>query len=126
MATADIEKRLSLLEKSEQDYKTKKEMLDDLLRNDGELVNLEEKAKEAKKRHSAAKEAVLNEPEPRKLLETMKELAQEIKDTKKLLADELLAYFIKNNTLEYTDSAGNKRRIAVSAKFARGKDDSEA
>ncbi|CAN5147122.1 hypothetical protein BH11PAT4_BH11PAT4_7080 [soil metagenome] len=123
MAQADIEKRLSLLEKAEQEYKTKKEMLDDSMRGDGELENLEEKVKDAKKRFLAAKEALMNEPEQRKLSEQLKELAGEIKDTKKLLADELIAYFMANNTLEYIDSMGGKRRIAVSAKFVRGKEE---
>lgn len=123
MAQADIEKRLELLEKSEAEYKARKEMLDDALKQDPELTELEEKAKDAKKRHNAAKEALMNEPENRKQLEQMKELAQEIKDTKKLLGDELLAYFMKNNELEYVDSAGNKRRISVSAKFVRGKEE---
>lgn len=123
MAQADIEKRLSLLEKSEQEYKTKKEMLDDSMRNDGELENLEEKVKDAKKRFLAAKEALMNEPEQRKLAEQLKELAGEIKETKKLLADELIAYFMKNNSLEYVDGKGDKRRIAVSAKFVRSKEE---
>jgi hypothetical protein len=123
MAQADIEKRLSLLEKAESEYKTKKEMLDDSLRHDGELENLEEKVKDAKKRFLAAKEALMNEPEQRKLSEQLKELAGEIKETKKLLADELVAYFMKNNTLEYVDAKGDKRRIAVSAKFVRSKEE---
>ncbi len=123
MAQADIEKRLSLLAKAEQEYKTKKEMLDDSIRGDGELETLEEKVKDAKKRFLAAKEALMNEPEQRKLSEQLKELAGEIKETKKLLADELIAYFMKNNTLEYVDGNGEKRRIAVSAKFVRGKEE---
>lgn len=123
MAQADIEKRLSLLEKAEHEYKTKKEMLDDSLRHDGELENLEEKVKDAKKRFLAAKEALMNEPEQRKLSEQLKELAGEIKETKKLLADELVAYFMKNNTLEYVDGKGDRRRIAVSAKFVRSKEE---
>ncbi len=121
MAQADIEKRLALLEKAEQEYKTKKEMLDDGIRGDGELEELDEKAKDAKKRYNLAKEALMNEPGNRKLVEEMKELAMDIKETKKLLADELVAYFMKNNTLEYVDSKGDKRRIQVSAKFVSGK-----
>mgnify|MGYP001336703925 CR=1 FL=1 len=123
MAQADIEKRLSLLEKAEQEYKTKKEMLDDGIKGDGELDELEEKSKDAKKRFNLAKEALMNEPGNRKLVEDMKELAADIKETKKLLADELLAYFMKNNTLEYTDSKGDKRRISISAKFVAAKED---
>ena len=123
MAQADIEKRIKLLEEAEQEYKTKKEMLDDGLRQDGELEELEEKVKNAKRIFQSAKEALLNEPAQRRLVEQMKELSQDIKDTKKLLADELLAYFMQNQSLEYIDSAGAKRRIAVSAKFVRAKEE---
>jgi hypothetical protein len=123
MAQADIEKRLALLEQAEADYKTKKSMLDDGLKADGELAELEEKVKEAKRKAALAKEALMNEPAHRKIQEELKELAQDIKDTKKLLADELVAYFMKNNSLEYIDAKGDKRRIMLNAKFARAKDD---
>ena len=121
MSNADIEKRLEMLKKSEDEYKTQKEMLNDALAQDQELDNLEEKMKDAKRRSAAHKEALLNEPDLRKLQEKMKETAMEIKETKKLLADELIAYFMKNNSLEYIDSMGMKRRISVSAKFVSGK-----
>lgn len=123
MAQADIEKRIALLEKAEQDYKVKKEMLDDGLRGDNELEELEEKVKDAKRLFQAAKEALMNEPQQRKLAEELKELAGDIKETKKLLADELVAYFMQNQSLEYVDAKGDKRRIAVSAKFVRSKED---
>lgn len=123
MSNVQIEKRLELLEKAEQEYKTKKEMLADAFANDGELVELEEKMKEAKRRYQAQKEAVSNEPENRKILEKMKDTALEIKDTKKLLADELVAYFMESKSFEYLDGKGRKRRIAVTAKFARGGDE---
>lgn len=125
MDSAVIQKRLDLLQKSEGEYKIKKEMLYDGLKSDEELLVLEDKLKEAKKRYNAQKEAILNEPEYRKLLEDMKDLAIEIKDTKKLLGDELLAYFIAHNTLEYVDPSGEKRRFSVSAKFVKGKGEEE-
>lgn len=117
-----IEKRLALLAKSEQEYKTHREMLADSLANDSALASEEEKLKEAKHRYNATKEALLNEPENRKIVEKMKDVAIEIKDSKKLLADELFAYVLKHNTTEYVDSKGGKRRIAVSAKLAKGED----
>jgi hypothetical protein len=55
MSNAQIEKRLEMLEKAEQEYKTQKEMLNDALANDSELVELDEKLKEAKRRHLAQK-----------------------------------------------------------------------
>lgn len=119
MAQADIEKRLAMLEKAEKEYKVKKEMLTDSLNNDAELEELEEKAKDAKKRSLAAKEALMNEPENRKLVEELKDVAIEIRDTKKLLADELVAYFMNNQSLEYTDSKGTVRKISLSAKFIK-------
>ena len=121
MDSAAIQKRLELLDRSESEYRTKKEMLQDGLRSDEELLALEDKVKDARTRFTSHKQALLNEPESRKLLADMKDLAQEIKDTKQLLGDELIAYFMKNNTLEYVDPSGLKRRFAVSAKFVKGK-----
>ena len=116
-----IQKRLELLDSSEAEYKTKKEMLQDSLRSDEEIISLEDKAKDAKTRLTAHKAALLNEPDNRKLVADLKDLAQEIKDTKQLLGDELVAYFMANNTLEYVDAMGQKRRFAVSAKFIKSK-----
>ena len=110
-----------MLETAEAEYKTKKEMLRDGLSADEELIALDDKAKEAKQRYTAQKQALLNEPENRKLQADLKDLAQEIKDTKQLLGDELVAYFMENNTLEYTDPSGQKKRFQVSAHFVRGK-----
>ena len=121
MDSATIQKRLDMLEKAESDYKIKKEMLTDGLKSDEEMITLEDKMKDAKTRYAAHKQALLNEPDNRKMVADMKDLAQEIKDTKQLLGDELLAYFMKNNTLEYIDPSGVKRRFSVSAKFVKGK-----
>jgi hypothetical protein len=123
MSDASIEKRLEMLEKAEAEYKTQKEMLNDALSSDGELLELEEKMKDAKRRYNLQKEAIMNEPDNKKLQEKMKDMAQEIKDTRKLLADELVSWFMKNNSLEYMDGKGNKRRISVSAKFAGKSED---
>ena len=121
MDSTAIAKRLELLEKSEGEYKTKKEMLDDFMKNDEELTALEDDYKTARQRLTAQKEALLNEPDARKLKMDLKDLAIEIRDTKKLLGDELIAYFMENQTLEYIDPAGSKRRFQVSARFVSGK-----
>jgi gamma-glutamylcysteine synthetase len=120
MDSASIQKRLDLLADSQNEYKTKKEMLQDGLRSDEELITLEDKLKEAKQRMTMHKQALMNEPENKKLQEDLKDLSQEIKDTKQLLGDELVAYFMENNTLEYTSPEGKKHRFAVSAKFVKG------
>ena len=123
MDSAAIQKRLELLDKSEAEYKTKKEMLQDSLKSDEELIALEDKMKDARQRYSAQKQALMNEPDNQKLTADLKDLAIEIKDTKKLLGDELIAYFMANNTLEYIDPSGAKRRFTVSAKFSKGKEE---
>jgi predicted RNase H-like nuclease (RuvC/YqgF family) len=121
MDTATIQKRLEMLEKSETEYRTKKEMLQDTLKADEELTTLEDKLHDAKIRYQAQKQALLNEPNLRKMQADMKDLALEIKETKQLLGDELIAYFMKNNSLEYIDPSGQKRRFLVSAKFVGNK-----
>ena len=121
MDSAAIQKRLDMLSQSESEFRTKKEMLQDSLKSDEELISLDDKLKDAKTRFNAHKQALLNEPDHRKIQADLKDLAQEIKDTKQLLGDELLAYFMQNNTLEYIDPSGQKRRFTVSAKFVKGK-----
>lgn len=121
MDDVNIEKRLEKLEIAQNEYKTKKQILQDSMTGDEECMALEDKAKDAKTRFAAHKAAILNEPEHRKLSADIKDLSEEIKDLKQQLGDELLSYFMKNNTLEYQDSQGQKRRFSVSARFLRGK-----
>lgn len=123
MDQVTIQKRMEMLERSEQEYKTKKEMLDDAFKVDTELQEKEDDAKEAKRAVNIQKEIIGNEPANRKLIEDMKDLALEIKDTKKLLGEELIAYFMENKSLEYVTPSGEKKRIVISAKFGRGKEE---
>ena len=118
-----IQKRIDMLQQSEQEYKIKNDMLKGSLGNDEELLTLEDLAKEAKRKATLQKQALMNEPENRKIAEDLKDLAIEIKDTKKLLGDELIAYFMENRTLEYVDPSGSKRKFRVSAAFVRGKEE---
>lgn len=117
-----IQKRLDALEKAQGEYKAKKEVVNQSLQNDEELLVLEAKLKDSRTRYNAQKQAVLNEPENRKVLADLKDLAIEMRDTKQLLGEELVAYFMKNNSLEYVDAVGTKRRFQVSAKFVSSRD----
>lgn len=114
-----VEKRLSMLHKAEEQLKTKKEILKDSLLSDEELVSLEDKKKEASQRLSSQKSALLNEPENRKLTADIKDLQIEVKDTKKLLGDELIGYFMESNSLEFVTSKGHKVRYNVNASFSK-------
>ncbi len=125
MDTATIEKRIELLERAQKEYKIKKEMLTDALKSDEELIALEDKAKDGKQKVTALKQALLNEPGNRKIQEDLKDLAQEIKDTKALLGDELIGYFMANKTTEYVSPNGDKKRFKVSAAFVKGKGEEE-
>ena len=122
MDHATIEKRLEKLDEAQNEYKTKKQILQDGMTGDEEFMALEDKTKDAKTRFAAHKAAILNEPENRKLSGDLKELSEEIKDLKQQLGDGLLAYFMEHNSLEYEDSAGQKRRFSVSARFLKGKE----
>jgi len=123
MDSAVIQKRIDMLRKSEDEYRTKREMLADSLANDEELLALEDAAKESRRKAVLQKQALMNEPENKKLVADMKDLAVEIRDTKKLLGDELVAYFMENRSLEYVDPSGSKRRFRVSAAFVKGKEE---
>jgi hypothetical protein len=88
-------------------------------------MELTEKAKEGKQRVTLQRQALMNEPENRQIQADIQELAKEIKEVKEQLGDELVAYFMKNQTLEYVDSTGTKRKFRVSARFV-GKNSEEA
>lgn len=119
MPNADIEKRLETLNQAQEDQKVQRGMLADALKQDAELAKLEEAAQMARKKYAAHKEALLNEPELRKLQEKLADIAVEVRDTKALLADELIGHFMQTKSTEYIDGKGKKHRIQLSAKLAR-------
>lgn len=114
-----VRKRAAMLHKAQEEARTKKEMLSDYLLSDEEYLALQEKAKDARERLSAHKMALMNEPENVRLRADLKDLQVEIKDTKKLLGDELLAYFIENKSLEIETERGEKVRYQISARISK-------
>ena len=114
-----VEKRLGMLHQAQKEMKAKKEMLRDSLLSDEEYIALEDTAKEARRRLTLHKQALLNEPESVRLKDDIKDLQIEVKDTRKLLGDELIGYFMKNKTLEFVSSKGQKVRFNVSANVSR-------
>lgn len=108
--------RLEKLESEQREAKTHKEMLDDQLASDKELLDLEEKMLDAKKRYLALKQALLNEPEARAIVAKLKDIKQEIKDLKAILTGELLGYYKENDNLIFEGSDGKNRQITFSSK----------
>lgn len=102
----EITKQLEQLEVEKTDLKTKQEMIEDVLINDPILTELKEKLDDAKRRYTLEREAILNEPENRALIATVKEIKQTIKDIKDLLSSDLLGYF--KNTGSLTLETDNK------------------
>jgi hypothetical protein len=115
MSEKSIEHRLAEIEKLQEEQKNQKGMLVDLLESDPELSELEEKVKDAKTRFTSAREAAMNEPAAKKISERMKEIAVELKETKQLLADDLVAYVVRTQSTEYTTQDGTKRQIRMAA-----------
>ena len=98
MIQANVTKRLQSLESDQKEAKIQKEMLDDLLADDTDLQAAKEKLEAAQKNFKMTKEMVLNEPAAAKIVEKMKDIAEDIKLTKQMLSGELLSYYVETGS----------------------------
>lgn len=109
--------RLKKLKGEREELKARKQQVLDDLEADGEYIDLKEKAKEAAKRLSAHKQALLNEPQNRKLVEDIKDANKEIKDLQALLSGELLAFNRTANSFQMETTDGQLHNIQIKAKL---------
>ncbi len=119
MNRREITKRIVLLNQSLAERKTKKEMLEDLLSGDKELSGLIMKLELAKEAVKQCKEILMNEPDARKISFDIKDISLEIRETKSLLSDELLSFFVEEQSFDLEDGEGETYRLKFSGQAKR-------
>lgn len=107
MDIAAIGRRISLIRKLEEENKVRKDTLKQALESDVAYVEANKAVKEVSTKRKLAKDAILNQPANRAILEDIQVDTEEIATLKEILSAELVDVFAKNGgKAEIPDESG--------------------
>jgi len=114
-----IKNYLTKIENHQEELKKYKEMLNNALENDQDYVKAATEAKEASQKKSAAKNAVIKQPEISNINEKVKDGMNQLKDMKTALSLHLQNYAQLAGTNQFEDNDGQVREIVYVAKVVK-------
>lgn len=117
MDLSTIQKRISQLEKFEEEAKIIKEMLKGELENEESYLQAAEKVKEAVKERKQIKDQILALGSNQEAMANIKNLQEEVSTLREILSAELTELFQENDTDIITDEFGTARKFKVMAKL---------
>lgn len=117
MSESTINNRLKIIADLNEELRTLRDQYTETLENDPEYQDMQEKAKEYRAEVKSTKDKVTSRPTITKMDDHIKEIRDEIKDHKEMLAQELADYYKETGELKFTDNEGNEKRIIFSAKI---------
>lgn len=112
-----IIKRLQILDDLDNELRSLKENLEDLLDNDPLYQEMQEKSQEVNEEKKAIKTRMMSNTTYTRLEEEIKEKRQEIKENKEALSVELVEHYRQHGTLEIKDENGNVKRMKFSVRL---------
>lgn len=114
-----IKSNVTSIEKSSQEAKKLKEMLDDIFNNDTTFKAHSDEAKAAAKKKQNTKAQVLKQPQASELDNKIKTLKGEIKEAQDALSDYLQEYARLSGVNEIEGDDGEVREIVYSARLIK-------
>jgi hypothetical protein len=117
MSIETITKRLKILSDLQDEMNKIKALYDESLENDAAYQAVKEENAKIAAEAKEKKEKVTSSPTLKNMDEQMKELRDDIKENKEVLAQELADYYKDSGSLEITDAEGNIKRIKFSVKL---------
>ena len=112
-----VRRRLSLLQKADEELKLQKEMFENLLINDPQYQEAEAAVKEVTKKKTDQKARIAKTPAAQGILSKIKSLSDDIKDNKQMLSSELMQYYQTAGVTEIEDSEGNVQEFEITIKL---------
>ncbi|MBN1162538.1 hypothetical protein JXA34_02205 [Patescibacteria group bacterium] len=116
MSQDTINNRLKIISDLQDEMHKLRTQYTESLESDPEYQVEQEKARKQRSDFKLAKERVVARPTMRSMDMKVRELRDEIKDHKEMLAQELADYYKETGQLKFTDGEGNEKRVIFSAK----------
>ncbi|MBP7928166.1 hypothetical protein KAZ57_03395 [Patescibacteria group bacterium] len=117
MSTDTITKRLKILSDLNEELNKIKALYDESLENDPKYQEIQEEQNKVKDQYKEQRAKILEDTTFADLNNQVKELRQDIKENKEILAQELADYYKDSGSLEIVDEEGNTKKIVFSAKL---------
>ena len=117
MDLAQIQKRIEMMEELQRETREAKEMLKEELENDERYREVLEEANEVNAKKKRIKEEIENGGSNKKLLQTIKDNAEELATLKEILTAELVEVYAEQKVDEITDANGDVRKFKLSVRL---------
>ena len=114
-----VRRRLSIVEKSQEELKKLKEMLTSMLSNDEKYLEADAQVQEVQIKKKDEKARITGTTEAQNLLSKIKDLQIEIKENKRLLSEELMEYYKTAGVTEIEDEEGNVQEFEIVVKLKK-------
>ncbi|MDO8498366.1 MAG: hypothetical protein Q7S44_01085 [bacterium] len=114
-----IKNHISSIDKTSEELKKQKGMLDDIFANDSTYKQHSEQAREAAKIKAATKAQIMKQPQVTELSEKVKNMRQEVKEMQGALSDYLKEYQRMSGVNEIEGEDGEVREIVYTAKLVK-------
>ncbi len=111
MSTDTITKRLKILSDLNEELNKIKALYDESLENDPKYQEIQEEQNKVKDQYKEQRAKILEDTTFADLNNQVKELRQDIKENKEILAQELADYYKDSGSLEIVDEEGNSYRV---------------
>ncbi len=112
-----VKKRLKILEDLQEELNKIRGIYNETLDEDTEFQEIQETSKKFREETKDKKMKVMENPSIKKLVEQMKNVRDDIKDNRDILAQELADYYKESGSMEFVDQEGNVKRIIFSVKL---------
>ncbi len=112
-----IAKRLKIISDLNEELNKIKALHDESLENSKEFQEVQEQEEKIKQETKEKKEKLMASPTLKAMQDQIKELRNDLKENKEVLAQELADYYKDSGSMEITDEDGNVKRIKFAARL---------
>ncbi len=119
MNTEKIQDRLRILSDIQNEIKKVREVYTESLEEDQSYMELQEEKKKVREQSRTTKLRIMNNPTFTEYEKHLKELREDMKENKEILAQEIADYYKESGKMEIVDDEGNTRKVIFSVKLIK-------
>lgn len=119
MSVEKIQNRIRIIDDIRDEIKKLKDQYTEVLEEDQSYIELQEEKKKVREQNRTQKLRIMNNPTYNEYELQLKELRQDMKENKEILAQELADYYKESGKMEITDDEGNTKKIVFSARLVK-------
>src|SRR3989344_247859 len=112
-----VRRRMTIIEKSKEEFKKLKEMHDSALMNNTVYVEADKAVKDTTNKRKLVANQLTKQPGMAETIGKMKDIKEQIKENEESLADELMEYYRTAGVTEIEDENGHVQEFVISIRL---------